>query len=405
MYEYIQEGEMIEHIIKHDLLEIYFQPIVSIRNKKICAYEALTRCTYHGINIPPEKIFEAAKQKNLLFEIDVLTRKKAIDKFHSYYLKDKELILFLNFESTYIDTFTVNHNEYGFSDKIKELNIPTQNFMLEVKEDEIKNSQGLIDFCSFYKDMGFLIALDDFGTGNSNFNRINIIKPALIKIDKSLFVDIKNNQINKEIVGSISNMCKNIGIQVLAEGVEDKNSINVGMKKGIDLFQGYYFSRAVNFLDELDADKILSKILFMGDYFRTNILMGVKRKRKAIEDYSLLAENIINKINSINELNNLLEEEYINHENIEAFYLIDAKSSKQINNTVINIKKNTRFKPNSHGDEHYFKEYYYLTLEARKCIFLSQKYISLASGNICKTFAKKFTKDEQSYILCLDIVV
>jgi len=85
--------------------------------------------------------------------------------------------------------------------------------------------------------------------------------------------------------------------------------------------------------------------------------------------------------------------------------LIDERSSKQIHDTVMNESFNSRFKPTKEGEEHYLKEYYYITQESKKGIFLSQKYISFASGNICKTFAKKFEKNNQSYILCLDIAV
>ena len=52
-----------------------------------------------------------------------------------------------------------------------------------------------------------------------------------------------------------------------------------------------------------------------------------------------------------------------------------------------------------------FKEYYYMTLETKKGVFLSRKYISFASGNTCKTFAMKFDKDGQTYILCVDITL
>jgi len=399
----IYEYGMIENIIKEDLIEIYFQPLVSIRSKKIYAFEALTRCP--SLNIAPTELFKMAKEKNLLFQLEIMTRIKAIEKFHQNYLEDNELMLFLNFESSFIDKFNVKNNEYGFAQKIEELNMPSENFMLEIKEDEISNSEALVNFCLFYKDLGFSIALDDFGTGNSNFNRINIIKPDLIKIDKSLFIDMKNNQVNKEIVGSISKMCQNIGIHVMAEGVEDEESIYIGMRKGIDFFQGYYFSKAVNILDVTQREKILLKIVSIGSNFRTNIIKGVKQKRKSVEHYSSIAESIIQKITSIKTSYDILKEEYQRHFNIEAIYLIDAKNSKQIHDTVINIKKNIRLQPNVHGDEHYFKEYYYLTLETKKGVFLSQKYISFASGNICKTFAKKFDKEEESYILCLDITL
>lgn len=396
---------MIEQIIKDELVEIYFQPIVSIKTKRIFAFEALSRCSFQGKSISPEQLFIMAKQNGLSLQLDSLTRKIAIKKFYEYYEKDNELILFLNFESTSINTFNLRDNRYCFTKTIQELEIPSKNFMLEIKEDEITNSEALKNFCKVYKKLGFSIALDDFGTGNSTFDRINIIKPDLIKIDKSLFKNIKNNQINKEIVKSISKMCKNLGILALAEGVEDRDAICASMRKGINLFQGYYFSRPKSYIDKKEKSNIISKISTIGDIIRNSILEGIKRKREVICNYDSISENIIAKINTIETCRKIMKNELDKYKNIEAIYLIDEKTSFQVHNTVMKVNLNSRFKPTKHGDEHYFKEYYYITQESRKGIFLSQKYISFASGNICKTFAKKFHKSNQSYILCLDIAI
>ena len=65
--------KMIEEIIKEELVEIYFQPIVSVRTKKIYAFEALTRCTYKDKIINPTELFQMAIDANLSLELDVLT--------------------------------------------------------------------------------------------------------------------------------------------------------------------------------------------------------------------------------------------------------------------------------------------------------------------------------------------
>ena len=70
---------------------------------------------------------------------------------------------------------------YCFVETIDDVVIPYKNFLIEIKEDEITNTQALKDFCEYYKELGFSIVLDDFGTGNSTFDRLNVIKPDLIK--------------------------------------------------------------------------------------------------------------------------------------------------------------------------------------------------------------------------------
>ncbi len=395
---------MIKEIINKELIEIHFQPIVSIRSKKLYAFEALTRCTYKGEVIPPYELFKLAIDANLNLELDVLTRNKSIEKFKKYYLENNELILFLNFEPSLINNFDAQEQNYCFTQAIDKVEIPYRNFILEIKEDEISNTKALKEFCAYYKELGFAIALDDFGTGNSTFDRINVIKPDLIKVDKSLFVDTKNNHINKEIIKSIARMGHNLGIRVLAEGVEDEDAICLALKSNVNLFQGYYFSKPVFDLDTFLMDKIILKMNDIGTIFRRMTLDSISKKRDLVNNYNLLSNEIIEQIVDISDSEIILKKVLKKHNDLEAFYLIDVDSSKQIHDTVID-NKNERFIPSKNGDEHYLKEYFYITLESKQGIFLSPNYVSYATGNICKTFAKRFELKNKSYIICIDIVM
>ncbi len=396
---------MIEEIIKDELVEIYFQPIVSIRTKKIYAFEALTRCTYKNEVIAPDKLFKIAKEKNLSFELDVMTRNKAIKKFHTYFKEDNTFILFLNIESILINNINLLKNDNSFVKLIEQLEMPFINFVLEIKEDEIDNQTSLKNFVSFYKELGFSIALDDFGTGSSTFHRIDLIRPNIIKIDKSLFDDIEHNTINKQIVKAISEMCHNLGIRVLAEGVEEVCSVLFALKSGINLFQGYYFSKPLIQIHPKERITIVNQIVSIGNIFRNNTINAIKNKRQTIEEYNSISINLIDKIDNISLFMELMRNEILKSNVIEAIYLIDEKTSKQIHNTAIINNSNVHFRASQHDDEHYLKEYYYITKESKNGIFLSQRYISYASGSICKTFAKKFNKNDKSYILCMDIVL
>lgn len=396
---------MIKEIIKNELVEIYFQPIVSIRTKKVYAFEALTRCIYKDKVITPDKLFKLACEHNLSFELDEMTRKKAIRKFHKYYKNDNDLILFLNIESTLINDIDFIKNDNSFVNVIEELEIPFVNFVLEIKEDEVDNEISLKEFSTFYKNLGFAIALDDFGTGSSTFDRIDLIRPNIIKIDKSLFDNIDNNKVNKQIVKAIAKMCHNIGIRVLAEGVEEECSVLIALKSGINLFQGYYFSRPLDEMILMVEKEILEQVVNMGNNFRIKTINTIKNKRDIVQEYNLISLKLIQKIVDINLAMNIMKTEVIGNKKIEAIYLIDEESSKQIHDTAITGNLNIHFKPSKHNDEHYLKEYYYVTQESKNGIFLSQKYISYATGSTCKTFAKKFSKNNKNYILCIDIVL
>ncbi len=395
---------MIDKIIANKLIDIYFQPIVSVRTKSIFAFEALCRCSYNEQVIPPDLLFKLAKQNDLLLKLDIMARKKAIEKFSYYYKRNKDLILFLNFESSLLNDLKSFEKINSFLEDIIDLKIPFKNFVLEIKEDEISNIEVLNEFCKRYKDLGFMIALDDFGTGSSTFHRINIIKPDIIKIDRSLFSDY-DNQINKEIVKAIARMSHNLGIRVLAEGVETEQCICTSLKASINLYQGFYFSKAQKNIQDKDIKSIEYKISDIAKIFKEKNIEAINAKSQAIDTYDNMVTNIISKISCLNTFYKNLEEACIAYENIEAVYLIDTKSSKQIHDTLVLKNINDRFKATKDGFEHYLKEYYYITIESKKGIFLSQKYISYATGSLCKTFAKRFSLNNKSYILCIDIVL
>jgi hypothetical protein len=293
---------------------------------------------------------------------------------------------------------------YCFVETIDDVVIPYKNFVMEIKEDEISNTEALKDFCAYYKELGFIIALDDFGTGNSTFDRINVIKPDLIKIDKALFIGLKNNQINKEIVKAIAKMSDNLGIQVLAEGVEDEDAICISMKSNINLFQGYYFCKPTNELTLKKTEEIASKIIEIGNLFKKRTLNSIVQKRELISHYIGISDKIVKQFKKIYQTEQIMFEELNKYADLEAMYLIDVKTSKQINDTIIE-NNNDRFRPSKAGEEHYLKDYYYITLESKQGIYITNNYISYASGNICKTFAKKFELEDKSYIICLDIII
>ena len=129
------------------------------------------------------------------------------------------------------------------------------------------------------------------------------------------------------------------------------------------------------------------------------------KKRETVEIFDFISHEIIQKIKSIHDAEMILKKEFFKYHQIEAIYLIEALSSKQIHDTIMDNTVENCLKPTKHGDEHLLKEYFYITMESKKGTFLSKKYISFATGNLCKTFAKTFDISQHSYILCLDIVI
>ena len=392
---------MVANLIQNNSICIYFQPIISIRSAKVIGLEALMRA--HDDNnepLSPIFVFDQAKKENLSFELDKFVRIKALEAFKPLLEANKELLLFLNFESHLLDS-KISFHDFAFSSLANEMGIPPSRIVIEIKEYQIQDSERLKKFCDFYKERGFLIALDDFGAGNANFDRISTVRPHVVKVDRSIVFNVHQNFIHKEILKSIANMCFNIGALVLAEGVEEEEEILRSLKLDIDLFQGFWFARPSG--SPYDKALLDDKITYIGAKHTQNVKASMQLKELLIESAKTYTHTIIEAIKTTNSIHlfGFLKE----FEIIEAIYCIDAHTGIQVGKTFISADTNEFFQPARNGDNHALKEYFYITKESKRGNYLSQKYISRASGRMCRTFAQKFVLNGKEKILCLDLKV
>ncbi|MBA3026139.1 MAG: EAL domain-containing protein [Sulfurimonas sp.] len=393
---------MINDLINEKNIEIYLQPIVSIKDKKIFAYEALTRATdRYGEAISPLYLFDQAKKENLSCKLDEYVRELALLKFQEYYQQDKSVLLFLNFESSVIE----NEQDNSFVPTVYKYNIPPANIVIEVKEDRIKDSHILKKFIDKYKKHGFVIAIDDFGTGYSSFDRLEFIKPDIVKVDRSLIYNVHNNFVNSEILSAISNMCHKIGAIVLAEGVEHKDEILSCVQKEIDIFQGFWFCKPQNSINAALIAQIGSSIDYIGKSYKNIIKERLERKKMLLHHSKELTQKVL----TILEQNAQDQEAQISEiiaqtPKLEAIYIIHAESGLQIGATRIHSEERYLYTPCKDGHDHSLREYYFIAKDSSRGDYLSSKYISKASGNMCRTYSARISLDKCDCIVCFDIL-
>lgn len=392
----------LEDIIDKGLIDTYFQPIFSVPRQKIVGYEALMRVKDdNGEFISPIEVFDAAKKYSLILELDRAARYKSLEKFASFD-KPKDTLLFLNFESSVIDLGVVGSGK--ILDVTSKFGINPKNIVIEIKEDEILSERDLKAFCEFYKAKGFNIALDDVGAGASNLGRFALVKPNIIKLDISLIKDCDKNYYAQEVIKAMTDLSHKIGAVTLAEGVETIEETTASMIQNIDLFQGYYFARpGAQLADTSD---------YSGKLYQIAEIKICEEKKSSIltnEIFSFLsikADNLIKHLsNSEDSFSVVLDEALDEDDKLEALYILN-QNGIQMGDTHLKAQvQNFLFSPSVDGEDNSFNDYYYMTRLSDNGVYLSQKYISKASGNLCKTFAKKFFVDQNEYILCIDTVI
>ena len=102
----------------------------------------------------------------------------------------------------------------------------------------------MIQIVQIFRDYGLKIAIDDLGTGFSNLERIGYLHPDIMKVDIQIMRESLNKNSFKQVLGAISEMSQKLGSQLLFEGIETEEEVNLALSMGANLLQGYYFSTA-----------------------------------------------------------------------------------------------------------------------------------------------------------------
>jgi EAL domain-containing protein (putative c-di-GMP-specific phosphodiesterase class I) len=399
----------IQQILDQELVEVHFQPLFSIREKKIIGFEGLSRGVHPptGKLIPPLPLLKMAKDAGLTLELDRLFRKKIMESFQKFCPQPHDLILSLNFETSIID------KEIGTLHLIhlcQQLKLNPSNIVIEILESKVKNVDGLEKFVHIHREHGFLIALDDVGKGHSNFDRIPIIQPDLIKIDRSLVTNIQDDYYRQEIFKSLVHLSQKIGALCLAEGVETEAESLTCLELGADLLQGFYFSQpqeaSANFVDQSTG-----KIDPISDKFRKHMVDKINIRKIQHERYGLLVENLVTDFSEINaeEMDGKVAQALLNHPVAKAIYVLDETGLQE---TVMSCKTDNHkrqgiFRLPHKGTDYSLRDYYYALMEPgfQRKTFTSEPYISPATGLFCLTISAQFkSKDGKNLILCVDVV-
>ena len=229
----------LQDIIEHQKLSSLFQPIVSLANKDIYAYEALIRGPSDSSLHNPLNLFSAAERFGETLALEQACRKVSIRQFSELHLSKK---LFLNVSpEVLLDPNFKKGETLAF---LNQLGVSASRVVIEITEHQpTDNYQLMRDAISHYRAMGFEIALDDLGAGYSGLRLWTELMPDYVKIDRHFIQDIDKDPIKFNFVRSIQSMASATNCRVIAEGVETEEEYHAVEKIGVQYSQGYYFAR------------------------------------------------------------------------------------------------------------------------------------------------------------------
>lgn len=216
-------------------ISVAFQPIVDLRTRSVFAHESLVR----GPDGQSAGSVLSQINADNLYPFDQMCRIKALEWAARLQIP---ALLSINFmpnavykPETCIRATLEAAERYAF---------PLDRIIFEVTEQEqVLDIDHLTGILRAYRKQGFKTAIDDFGAGYAGLNLLADFQPDLIKLDMGLIRGIDQDHVRQVLVEGTVKMCRTLGIEVIAEGVETLGELQALQSLGIELFQGYLLAR------------------------------------------------------------------------------------------------------------------------------------------------------------------
>ncbi|WP_404417959.1 EAL domain-containing protein [Marinospirillum sp.] len=233
------EKEMLDELLQEKQLLSVYQPLISLVEQKIVAWEALSRGPLDSPLYSPDRLFQVARREGQLVALENLSRTQALTAFARQQLPGK---LFINISP---DLLAQPDHEPGQTlQLVRELGLTPEQLVIELSENhsgqDFESIQKALDH---YRSMGFQVALGDLGRGYSGLRLWSELRPDYIRVEQHFVHQIHRDKVKQAFMRSLHTLAAALGTQLIAEGVENHAELQQLEEMGVDWVQGYYFSR------------------------------------------------------------------------------------------------------------------------------------------------------------------
>ena len=235
-------GEL-RRAIEADQLFLFYQPKVDVKTRTVVGAEALLRWRHpkRGL-VPPGDFIPLAEQAGIIKPLTWWVLEKAVKQCRTWEREDLGLGVAVNLSARSLHDPELTGR---ITDLLSDNQVPPRRLQLEVTESAVMTDPTrAAEILGQLGALGVGVSIDDFGTGYSSLTYLRKLPVSEIKIDKSFVIGMSaNGGPDKAIVRSTSELGHNLGLRVVAEGVEDQMSFDLLRSYGCDLAQGYYIAR------------------------------------------------------------------------------------------------------------------------------------------------------------------
>jgi diguanylate cyclase (GGDEF)-like protein len=236
------ESDLKQAIAKNEFYLLY-QPKISMADGSLASVEALIRWQHpeRGF-VPPDRFIDTAERIGLINQIGDWVLETACKQMKQWKSEGLNLTMAVNISSSHFGS-------EGFAESVnkvkQQFDISDNALEIEITESVSRAPQDQKMICRELHKKNICVAIDDFGTGYSSLSVIKQLEIDTLKVDKSFIDDLPDDSASVVLVRSIVNIALGLGFEVVAEGVETKEQVELIRNLKFTYIQGYYFSRPV----------------------------------------------------------------------------------------------------------------------------------------------------------------
>ncbi len=260
LIEHIRIASDIGEALKRNEFRLYYQPIILIKDERLAGFEALIRWMHpeKGM-IPPMQFLNVAEETDQILPIGIWTLEQACRDFKEL-CKDshdtsRQLPLFISVNVS-ARQLIKEGDTAQFANILQSAGVDPACIKLEVTETiMIEDPKNAVQILITLRDLGFPMSLDDFGTGYSSLSHLQAFPVDTIKIDRSFISRMLSDKGSMQIVKGSIDLARSMGLEVVAEGVEDKEEVEQLKNLNCSYAQGYYYAKPLPLAEAIEYMK------------------------------------------------------------------------------------------------------------------------------------------------------
>ncbi len=232
----------VEAAIEAGQIVPYYQPKVDVPGGETKSAECLARWIHPKLGlIPPDVFIPIAEEYGLILKLTDAMLTRMIEDALVWDRYGIKVSYALNLSATILEDLDFPDH---VANMIDSAGLQRTRFTFEITESQIlHNKAAALEVVTRLRLLGFSISIDDFGTGYSNLENLREFPFSELKIDRSFIQNADTDPFAKTCVETSVSLGKNLGLKIVAEGVETAGHLKLAAKAGVDQIQGYYFSK------------------------------------------------------------------------------------------------------------------------------------------------------------------